>query len=358
MAQELERRREVLAATEAAIDAWVDWQEHDRDALIVPEELRQAWSDMVVIWATGSIPADCRELARAVEAFDAQYLAPWLAQMESSGQQAIMPPNAFWAALEGIARGLAEVTAPAQKPLEPIADLVAQGVSHAQIAKIYGFRDGRGNWSEQMVREELAKPGTHTGAGWVDPRQQRKAGRLAAREEAVKRARQAIARKIARREATPPESLADLIEQGVSLVQIARIFRTTEAAVLEQCRAEGLQEPAAAPPSASMAGIFATEEELERAEAFSEDAERRRAERAAETVVVGDGDTGSDDGAPMTLEQQIVACHLDGLSVEDTVQTLQHLAGVTAAKVRSVVKRYDKDPAAFGMAERIPARRH
>lgn len=357
---ELDRRRELLTVTELAIDAWLYWQQQDRDALIVPESLRQAWVDMVTVWADGSIPADCRELARAVDRFDADHLTPWLGEMDRSNKQAILPPNAFWAALEAISSHLLAVTTPAMKPLEPIKDLVAQGVSPTQIAKIYGFKDVRGNWSEAMVREELAKPGTHTGEGWVDPRLQRKIDRQTARAEAVGRAREVVARKIARREAQPKESLQELIEQGVSLDQIVKIFRTTPDDILAQCRAEGLPEPAAAPPGTSMASIYATDAEVERGEAFVRQA--GQAGRHTEEVIEGDeGDESGDDAEPQassqTLEQQIVACHLQGLGVEETVQALQHLEGAGPRKVKAVVKRYQENPEAFGMAERVPAGR-
>lgn len=336
------RRQELMTVTQRAIDCWVDWQQGDPAAIVVPEALRQAWVDLVSVWGDGSIPADCRELARLVERFDKECLTPWLTEMDTTGQQAILPGNEFWRTLEEISRLLTAVESPGLKPLEPIADLVAQGVTHAQIARIYGFTDARGNFSEQMVREELAKPGTHLGDGWVDPRMRRQIDRRNARMAAVDRAFQAASQKVERRNAQPRESLADLIDQQVPLEQIARIFRVSEEEIVQRCEEQGLALPGPLPPSASMAGVFATEEQLTQGETFAKQAERRRAEQSPT-----DEQPAIDHS--QTVEQQIVACHLQGLSVRDTVQALTHEA-IGERKVRAVLKRYQDDPSAFGEA--------
>ena len=90
-----------------------------------------------------------------------------------------------------------------------------------------------------------------------------------------------------------------------------------------------------------MAGVFATDEQLQQGETFAKQAERRRAEQA-------EGEEPPAIDHAQTVEQQIVACHLQGLSVRDTVQALTHVEGIGERKVRAVLKRYQDDPSAFG----------
>ena len=133
--------------------------------------------------------------------------------------------------------------------VESPAELERQRVPHAQIAKIYGWRQPDGMPDIAKVEEELSKPGTHFDADtFVEPNDRQREDELAALWE--KRAN----RTNATRNYDPQpvdegsESLDEIvILPGMSMRQVAKIKPSaTIQEILEACDRQGVQLPDAA----------------------------------------------------------------------------------------------------------------
>lgn len=182
-------------------------------------------------FAEGEIPASCRELAAAVER-----LAEEFEVYDNRHNVSVMYPHeAFWTARQAVATLFEQSKARELPPLESIAQLDAQKVSHRQIAQIYGFVDQQGRVLPHLVQKELDSPGSVTktpgaidGRTWRDPRivddepsAERHHSELLAKRQAVAEVDQQAC----------PESARDLWEQGVSVNQAAKMLKQDASAV-------------------------------------------------------------------------------------------------------------------------------
>lgn len=176
-------------------------------------------------FAEGEIPASCRELADAVDRLRDEFEV-----YDNRHEVSVLYPHqAFWSARAALASLFERSKARELPPLESIAQLDAQKVSHRQIAQIYGFIDGQGRVLAHLVQKELDSPGSILkapgaidGRDWRDPRvpvdespAERHHSELLAKREAI-----------AADDAAPcPESARDLWEQGVSVSQAAKMLK-------------------------------------------------------------------------------------------------------------------------------------
>ncbi len=122
------------------------------------------------------------------------------------------------------------------------------------------------------------------------------------------------------------------------------MMRMTPEEVLAACDEAGLQRPADAPNLAALRSDYEppVPPEVERAYAAEQ------AHRAAETEEEGDEAPLNLEG--LTLDQQIVRCHLAGYEAADIAAELS--TGdekITKKKVDGIIRRYNQDPDAFAM---------
>lgn len=208
-----------------AHDEWVaqaNRKDPDEPYLDALEDLLNAFA------ADVDIPADCRDLAVAVETLDAEY--------ESFNNRANQgnhyPRDSFWLAvdlLQKARRGTEEEPLP---PLPTIAQLRKENVPDWQIAKLLGMVPVHDlAWPERyahLVQREIDQPGSimDPSKGWCDPRLRDRIEQVRAvesRHEAL------LAKKHdANHEAeswTSPFTIEELIQQSVSDEQIARMHR-------------------------------------------------------------------------------------------------------------------------------------
>jgi hypothetical protein len=125
-----------------------------------------------MVRATNSrdLPSDIRSLANRIEAF-AIVLADWLATGRWHREPMSYAAGSSYEALCAAYLGYAKVQGEPFKEMETIEELTKQGVSDAQIAKMYGWIDAAGNGKWWMTQQERDNPGTHLGPGkWRDPR--------------------------------------------------------------------------------------------------------------------------------------------------------------------------------------------
>lgn len=340
-----ERRNHLLLVVENLIEAWNTWSA-DSDLRQITRAFVDAVIDCLTVFEDGSIPGDMRVMNDRVEVLREHWVA-WNEQNENDGGKTPIPPNAVWKALEGIEAARQAIVKPVRRALESIADLTAQKVPDAQICRIYGFTDDgtpRGNPQTWMLQEERAKPGCHTGKGWLPPwekKQRDDAAKEAEIVERIKRQREGKLRLIA---SVAPEAIEDLIAQGVSGKQICRMKKIDEAALAAYCQDHGLTTPnwQGESPNA-MVGVHDYVEEEEGQPAAGGE---NLTDPEMEIPPPNASDVAEE---PLTLEQEIVMYHKIGTMTPTEIATAVSTEGneISRQKVNSVVKRYQQDPAAF-----------
>lgn len=238
-----ETRREsaLLSAVDKFLDthlAWVDSAEK-----LLTEDYEDSIRELFDAFETGSLPANCRKLAVAVDDLSDE----WDRYESNVTQLKPMPGEEFWASVEQV-RGERRGAVPEErKPLESVAYLKSTGVTPQQIAVIYshmtasGVRIGpfmrNGIPQVHLVLQELEKPGSIITEGWTHP----------ADEERLSRAQKVESQRIARMEerrapAKPcPESIEELLRQSVFPQQIAAMHGVTLTTVLNEAKRLGIK---------------------------------------------------------------------------------------------------------------------
>lgn len=337
-------RRELLLGLVAEAIAQHDKWAARSDLTYITAGVDEAMTDLIAGFEEGSIPGDCRELANLVAAFGQEWRA-WQRMVDERGSAVIPPKESCWRAWEALVGSYQGVASPPPVQIESVATLRAQKVPDRQICEIYGWVNSHGTPETHKIDEELAEPGKHT-KGWVDPitqRRQEAAEKDKSLHERVRRMREA---KVARMDSLGkcPESLPELVQQGVSLPQIAAMLRLSEENVLALCEAEGLPRPPAGPSVAAMRSDYEPEPDEAMARQF--------AAQEAEGLRVRAADAKSDvpDGDGLSLEQRIVQLHEQGFEAADIATELTtENEKVSQQKVRAVIKRYEEDPDAIAM---------
>lgn len=359
-----QRRSELFEAVARLTEAHQAWI--SSDAAYITDIFEATLDDVLGVFEVGLVPHDCRELARLAGVLAAEW-DRWQAQVAGTGNVNVLPGNAFWAALEAVEDACREARPQAVRPLESVAELDRQKVTHAQIARIYGWTDARGNPDTRKVEEELAKPGTHVTADFVPPHQRRREEEAARKESALRRLRESGRRKVEILTEPCPEPLEDLVAQGVSLEQIARMMKKTTTWVLTECRRRGLRDPKSLdhphamrapqerPLSADAEKVLDAQTAAARSAAEAAGTARDAAVETAEAAGVVSwteaedllaGETAVPAREP-TIEDVIVTQHQAGMGDREIADRL----AVPVRKVRAVVKRYEEDPAAFAQGE-------
>lgn len=219
-------------------DEWVE--DKNRPA---PDEIY--WDGVQTLldsFASGDIPEESRALAEAVEEF--RDVVEDYDQREDP-QRNLYPPDDFWKARERVAGCLLQEARQASlPPLETIPSLaVLPGITHLQIAKIYGFKDRHGQYLPHLVQRELdtpgsvlKQPGTVDGQDWQDPRIQTAKGQAVAERHATAISEK---RKRAAKNSQPcketPRELWELTlgQTPLSIQQAARMLCRSEAEVAQ-----------------------------------------------------------------------------------------------------------------------------
>ena len=205
------------------LTARLEWVESDEERVRDDSELYRAAEETIEVFADGAIPSALRKMAHVV----ASDLAPaWKRFVDgrqvSNAPIDEVPGDHVWAAIDALTELRDDLRSTAMPQIETVEELRRQNVSDRQICVIYGWLDDSGAPELHKVREEIAEPGRHT-KDWVHPLQRK-------RDEAQENNRR-IRERIARRQrskvqnltAPCPEPIEDLILQGLSAKQIAKM---------------------------------------------------------------------------------------------------------------------------------------
>lgn len=353
-----ERREHLLLVVDNVIDVHTIWVESDTPHLT--EELETAVDELVEVFEDGTIPGDCRDLTHRVAELSEHWHA-WKAKVAASGGIATVPGDAFWAALEHVedARRKAEPKPPIV--LESIKELTDQKVPDRQICLIYGWIDGAGHPLLHKLHEERAKPGTHTGEGFLPPAEKSRRQKEARKQAVIDRIREKRRTKVESITTPAPEPIEDLVAQGVSAEQISRLKHMTIAQVMAACDELGVERPEESYGSLESYRAPYEKDLLDEAITTLEAgqkavAERKSAESSppsgpeAESLPSLDEAVEATSGA-MTLEQEIIFYHQQEMAPADiAVAVSTEEEKITPQKVGKVIARFKREPEAFSMA--------
>lgn len=240
------RETDLLSAVDLFLQQYALWVEAEHQDLLT-DEFQDSLLAMVDEFAVGDMPGSCRDLDDVVRSLG----RVWAEYEEQVSQQEPMPRSTFWEAVERLAETRRGQKPWEAKPLESVAMLHAQGVTHRQIALMYSYsptgqdrnRVGpfwrNGVPQDHLVEKELQNPGSVIPADFVHPAD------LAARQsEALRRQRRLQRIETLATTAPvnkPPESIEELLRQGVSVRQIAKMHGVSVAVVLEEAKAREIR---------------------------------------------------------------------------------------------------------------------
>jgi hypothetical protein len=348
-----ERREHLLLVTDSLMETWNRWSGLS-DVRYLTRVFEEAIEDCLTIFEDGSIPGDLRTLNNCVDTLREQWAAYQDAN-ETAGGTILLPPNAFWRALEQIEATRKTLAVPKRRVLESIADLTTQKVTDAQICRMYGFTDTgmpNGNPELWQLAEERATPGKHTdrAKGWLPPWEKQAQTEEANQREIVERVKRTRESKMKLLTEVAPEPIEQLVQEGVSGKQICKMKKITEDELHAYCEEHGLPAPTWAAESPNqMVGVHDYTPEDEEADTATIDAIIAEGE-GPEKSPIGDK---VEPTEPMTLEQEIIMYHRLGTMTptEIAAAVSREESEVSRQKVNAVVKRWEAEPAAFEPVE-------
>lgn len=315
--------------------AIVHWRGNDRRAVSV--EIESAANELfeLVNQADEEFENshDCHALVLAIDDFDDAF-CKWAEACQRTPDRT--DPGGGPEVWEPYNRMLAAREQRAYARPEPIGALLAQKVSHQQIAKIYGWRDPSGAPDLVKVQEEITSPGTHFKADkWVHPALRRiiadVADRWAKREAKQQRPGRKPSAPEPKVQREAPESLDELIYGGVNVLQIAKMKRITPDQVRE--RAADLGVPLDGSVLSAAAARARRPSPTEDEEEISRKAEELRLLGANDHADLGDN-----------KEARVLAIAADGREPRDIVKILANaFPGLTYQKVTRIIEQAKVD---------------
>lgn len=226
------------------LTAHEEYMESDSESFSPDDQLWQRIEDVIAVFSDGSLPGDMRRAASIVEHELQKQWVKFIDNRETSNDPIhYLPDNGLWSAIKSLRMDRQQAAAQAvlRRP-EPVDELVKQNVPFRQIALIWGWLLKDGSPDLDRVREEIKTPGIHT-SKWVDPRLAKIAADQERQQKVIDRLSGREAVKTARATAKPPETIGQLIEQGLSADQISRMHHCTIADVFAEADRLGLPRP-------------------------------------------------------------------------------------------------------------------
>lgn len=367
-ANQRERQAVIVVAIRSLFTALSQWGQSTQD--YIADYLESAVERFLAVIQEPGLPSECHGTLAIASRLHAAWVA-WKEEAERTQILHNLPEPEFWAAIADLPTALVTLAYPPPPQLEPLASLVEQLKTspggRGQICRMYGFFDEHGNPQPQWIDEELANPGSRTGpeSGWEHPIQKRRKAQFADDLADMEEILEVVAGKCERLEKHCPESIEQLVAQGVYLPQICRMKRMTVEQVLALCEERNLPAPAQSPNILSGRSALDKELTAEQSERFEREQNWRKAgrkappgvrEKAQEQRQESAGGTLLADapiemeslgsGAPESIERQIVRLHQGGQTPAAIVKELRAV-GVSKAKVEATIKRFDENPELF-----------
>ena len=349
-------QQDLLYAIRSMMAGFEKWTREGRD--YIAECFEQGVENLLNHCGVGPDPLDASclpEACNGIVAIAARVAIEWDGWKEESlrtQRQRLMPSDGFWVAVAEIPGELASVRGGKwNPPRETIASLVRQqqqagsSLTDTMIVRMWDLYDEHGMAQPGWIDEELKDPGCHTlkSATWM-PKLRKKDQEEIAEEQASMA--EIIAKAAAKREVIVKDSretIPELVGQGVTLSQIARMKRKADGSpmseqdVRDECTKFGWQQPLAGPVVPFHSPISGKEMTAEEAATFDQQQGvakwNKKAPRAA--TVEPPAQSTADQ---LSLDGLIVEAHNNGNSIDQIVTECTE-AGLqtTKAYVKRVV---------------------
>lgn len=317
--------KEAILETEQVIKEWesadspnVKWRGGSSKGM--SGKVARALDELCSISNASQVDDDAKEIVMAVDRISTEFTA-W-AEAFDIAPESVHPTGTpdLWAAFRSAVAATVDV--PRKLP-EPIRELMEAGVSDQQICKIYGFLLPDGSGDVAKLTEEKREPGTHFDPEtWVPPHRIRQLREINEQWESRSFSGHMPVENEQPKEFRPaPESLDDLIAQGVDGPQIAKMKGMT----VEQV------EGYAAKLGLPLAGRIIRSPEKQDDEAAD------LAKQRSELIPKSHPDISD-------LENRILACAIDGMKPADIATALQHdWPDLNWQKVSAIIKKLERE---------------
>jgi hypothetical protein len=227
------------------------------------EEYENAAEIMLRGFESGDVPERCRALLGRVDYARSQ----WQSFQAYRSKLHPKPRDAWWSAVEALLKEVEGLAVDEERYIEPVYLLLEQKVGVNQIAHhIYGH-NGVGPFLKngvpqpQLIYKEGREPGSVLGADWVHPAEaERRAARKAYLAQRLEQTRA-----LAKAHADAPETIDELLEQGVGVKQIAQMKGVSMNDVIQIAKKLGkdvgpVPAPIVVPTPESLAGPIADDD--------------------------------------------------------------------------------------------------
>jgi hypothetical protein len=256
-----ERETSLLSAVDKFLGQFRAWAENDGPDLLT-EEFQDSLAEMADEFSVGDMPSSCRDIDDCVRDLG----RAWAEYESYVSQQEPMPRSTFWEAVSRLDEVRQGEKPWERKPLESVRMLKDGGATLRNIAVNYSYsptgedrnRVGpfwrNGVCQEHLVQQEYDNPGSVIPAGWIHPMHAAEMQNEAIRRQRRLRRVESLVENPTH--ASPPESIEQLLREGVNVPQIARMHRVSIAVVLQEAEAKGItiSDPRFAKPGAAVPG--------------------------------------------------------------------------------------------------------
>lgn len=322
--------RAQLRHWEEADEPVVQWR--GRESKVISQALCESAVALFDAVETQWIEQDAWELCLGLDRFQ-KALTAWAQKVESSPMTTDpQGGTAVWGPWNDVLRLLEPRR---RRRPSPIRSLEAEKVSHRQIAKEYGWYLPDGTPDERKVIEEITEPGKHYDeARYIHPNDEAHDARiqqaweqrcegLGKESEFGRKSRGVESFKPTREWRKPPETIEQLLKQGVPLNQIARMHRVD----LDEVKAE-----------AAAIGLWTDAEVVRYARENIDQAFARREQLEMAKI-------NSHPEYGQSLEERVLAISLDGHPPDMVARVLQRNGFGEASKelVTSILQRIDSE---------------
>ncbi|HWA99417.1 MAG TPA: hypothetical protein VG713_13035 [Pirellulales bacterium] len=369
------RGQYLLAVVDNLLKVRNEWIEGEGARLDENEPLWQAIEETIEAFGEGAVPANCRKIESIVVRELKPAWSDWKNHRFGRSRNPVheLPGNGVWKTIEAIEDGRQEAKARKFPKPESVAELKSQKVSDAQICRIWGWVDSDGRPDFDKLREEIEEPGKHT-SNYVHPMEQRAKQQAAAEQKRLAEFRSRQRNKLRTLTQPSKETTEDLIRQGVSASQIAKLRKITVDEVYAEADALGLPRPQLEYKDVRTARAPVEHEVPEEVERSMRHASRagRPAEADPDDDDFDDDEDGFgidsevDDGAgqsietdgpvvagALTIEQEIIQLSTTTQMTEGEIAnavSTEELP-ISRQKVTAVLKRFRENPAEFNNTE-------
>lgn len=308
----------------------------------------RSFERMIAVFTEGDMPAVCRKVEHSVNQF-APHLQQYRMEVNELGDPNHQPSRDFYAALQGIFE-ITDITVdrPAVR-IETVKELVAQGLSALQIAKIKEWRDKHGNWDTDRVHLAKENPEKYDS----DDRREKIAQDIQAdlaRTQALGEAVTAKTEAARPRNNVAPEAITALARSGMTIEKIALTLNMDPDDVSKELANFGMDAATLAAYQRQAQQDRETTGYLPR----PNETESRRLDAAANSqgnvshvedadedydVNSDFDDDGDTDINVDDLTPRIMAAHNAGVKPGDIAKII---GGITSQKVTAIIKQNDK----------------